>query len=312
MAALATCVVFEEQVEVPLALARWPTSAAWRSRTSFPRRAASTMSAAASRWTWPQRIFCHGTLKSEIVSVLQHYENRDAWDIFVDSTRVSSVVGDCSTEPDVVFICARLAAGRVRLVPKASNEPALRRGRGIGPISIVELVSHSSGHEDTRRLPPAYFAAGVCEFWLVDARGREPIFLIHHRGANGFQPVVPDADGFQASHVLGRRYRLNAARDADGNWEFDPRRSRLMPSPPQISPEEAVRRVAQVREALVGEVHKVIIGQDEMIEQMLVCVFARGHCLTIGVPGLAKTLAVSHAGPGAAAAVQRGSNSRPT
>jgi MoxR-like ATPase len=40
-------------------------------------------------------------------------------------------------------------------------------------------------------------------------------------------------------------------------------------------------------------VHKVIIGQDEMIEQMLVCIFARGHCLTIGVPGLAKTLAVS-------------------
>ena len=60
-----------------------------------------------------------------------------------------------------------------------------------------------------------------------------------------------------------------------------------------MSPEEAVRRVAQAREALVSEVHKVIIGQDEMIEQMLICIFARGHCLTIGVPGLAKTLAVS-------------------
>ena len=62
---------------------------------------------------------------------------------------------------------------------------------------------------------------------------------------------------------------------------------------PQMSPEEAVRRVAQAREALVGEVHKIIIGQDEMIEQMLICTFARGHCLTIGVPGLAKTLTVS-------------------
>ena len=40
---------------------------------------------------------------------------------------------------------------------------------------------------------------------------------------------------------------------------------------PQLSPEEAVRRVAQAREALVSEVHKVIIGQDEMIEQMLIC-----------------------------------------
>jgi MoxR-like ATPase len=66
-----------------------------------------------------------------------------------------------------------------------------------------------------------------------------------------------------------------------------------MPTTPQMSPEEAVRRVAQAREALVGEVHKVIIGQDEMIEQMLVCIFARGNCLTIGVPGLAKTLTIS-------------------
>jgi MoxR-like ATPase len=51
--------------------------------------------------------------------------------------------------------------------------------------------------------------------------------------------------------------------------------------------------VAHAREVLTAEVHKVIIGQDEMLEQMLVCIFARGHCLTIGVPGLAKTLAVS-------------------
>ncbi|RMF94381.1 MAG: AAA family ATPase, partial [Planctomycetota bacterium] len=60
-----------------------------------------------------------------------------------------------------------------------------------------------------------------------------------------------------------------------------------------MSPEEAVRRVAQARELLLKEVHKVIIGQDEMIEQMMICIFARGHCLTIGVPGLAKTLTVS-------------------
>ena len=60
-----------------------------------------------------------------------------------------------------------------------------------------------------------------------------------------------------------------------------------------VSPEEAVRRVARARDTLVTEVHKVIIGQDEMIEQMLICIFARGHCLTIGVPGLAKTLTVS-------------------
>ena len=60
-----------------------------------------------------------------------------------------------------------------------------------------------------------------------------------------------------------------------------------------LSPEEAVRRVARARELLVHEIHKVIVGQDEMLDQMLITLFARGHCLTIGVPGLAKTLTVS-------------------
>jgi MoxR-like ATPase len=67
----------------------------------------------------------------------------------------------------------------------------------------------------------------------------------------------------------------------------------MPPANTPLSPEEAVRRIAQAREALAAEVHKAIIGQDEMIEQMLICIFARGNCLTIGVPGLAKTLAVS-------------------
>ena len=65
------------------------------------------------------------------------------------------------------------------------------------------------------------------------------------------------------------------------------------PGSQQINQEEAVQRVSQARELLLKEVHKTIIGQEEMIEQMLICIFARGHCLTIGVPGLAKTLTVS-------------------
>jgi len=65
------------------------------------------------------------------------------------------------------------------------------------------------------------------------------------------------------------------------------------PPTPPMTPEEAVRRIALAREKLLAEVHKVIVGQDEMIEQMLICLFARGHCLTIGVPGLAKTLTIS-------------------
>ncbi len=61
----------------------------------------------------------------------------------------------------------------------------------------------------------------------------------------------------------------------------------------KMTPEEAVARVQQAARALKAELGKVIIGQEQMIEEMLICLFARGHCLTIGVPGLAKTLTVS-------------------
>jgi MoxR-like ATPase len=46
-------------------------------------------------------------------------------------------------------------------------------------------------------------------------------------------------------------------------------------------------------EKVLFEVSRVVVGQDRMVERMLVCLLARGHCLLEGVPGVAKTLAVS-------------------
>src|SRR5438876_11545661 len=48
----------------------------------------------------------------------------------------------------------------------------------------------------------------------------------------------------------------------------------------------------QKYQALLAEVHRVIIGQEKIIEHLLTVLFARGHALIIGVPGLAKTLLV--------------------
>jgi len=47
------------------------------------------------------------------------------------------------------------------------------------------------------------------------------------------------------------------------------------------------------RGAILGELRKVIVGQDQVVEQLLTVLFANGHCLLVGVPGLAKTLLVS-------------------
>ena len=51
-------------------------------------------------------------------------------------------------------------------------------------------------------------------------------------------------------------------------------------------------RVAQGRERILGEIRKVIVGQDEVIDQVLMAIFTGGHCLITGVPGLAKTLLI--------------------
>ncbi|MFH2006795.1 MAG: AAA family ATPase [bacterium] len=53
-----------------------------------------------------------------------------------------------------------------------------------------------------------------------------------------------------------------------------------------------VARAADARAAVEGEVHKRIVGQDGVIELMLTGLVSRGHCLLVGVPGLAKTLLV--------------------
>jgi len=61
------------------------------------------------------------------------------------------------------------------------------------------------------------------------------------------------------------------------------------------TPEEltVVEQLGKARNLILQEVHKVIVGQEEVIEQLLLAMFARGHCLMVGVPGLAKTLLIS-------------------
>ena len=56
---------------------------------------------------------------------------------------------------------------------------------------------------------------------------------------------------------------------------------------------EAVRRLNEAYQTIRRELGKVIVGQDRVIEYLLTAVFARGHALLLGVPGLAKTLMVS-------------------
>jgi MoxR-like ATPase len=60
-----------------------------------------------------------------------------------------------------------------------------------------------------------------------------------------------------------------------------------------MSDKEAIDQLVVHYKELKNEIHKVIVGQDEVVDQVLISIFSRGHCLLVGVPGLAKTLLVN-------------------
>jgi MoxR-like ATPase len=55
---------------------------------------------------------------------------------------------------------------------------------------------------------------------------------------------------------------------------------------------QAAQRLQEAYQQITAELAKVVIGQQQVIEELLVAMFARGHCLLVGVPGLAKTLMI--------------------
>ena len=60
-----------------------------------------------------------------------------------------------------------------------------------------------------------------------------------------------------------------------------------------IAESSAIRKLADAREKISEQLSKVIVGQHQVIEELLISLFSRGHCLLEGVPGLAKTLLIS-------------------
>ncbi len=66
-----------------------------------------------------------------------------------------------------------------------------------------------------------------------------------------------------------------------------------MPDKPSKSDIELLEKLASSRMSIKNELAKVIVGQDAVIDNLIITLLCRGHCLLIGVPGLAKTLMIS-------------------
>lgn len=221
---MAATVRFEEQIEIPFAVQSLADFRDWAASDGFPQSGRiDFLSGSIEVEMSPEDLFCHGTLKGEIYATLHRRVKRDRLGhLFVDRARVSCPAAQLSVEPDVVFVSTESrAAGRIRLVPKTGGESGRYVEVEGPPDLIVEIVSDASVKKDTQRLPEAYARAGVAEFWLADARGRELLFRIHHLTADGYRPAEVDQAGFQHSPTFDVGFRLDGQRNEQGEWSFD-------------------------------------------------------------------------------------------
>ncbi len=219
---MATAIIFEDALTIPSCdgLGEFRV---WTRSTGFPEK---------GRIDWlggrievdmsPENLFTHGTLKTELAArIYGVIREANRGEVFVDRTRVVCPAADLSVEPDVVVVThASIDAGRVAFVPASSDSGSFVEIEG-GPDLVVEIVSNASVHKDTRRLPPAYHAAGVRELWIVDVRTESPVFRVLRRGRRGYEDVPVTADGWRESDVLEREVRLVIQQTPRGTPRYD-------------------------------------------------------------------------------------------
>ncbi len=129
----------------------------------------------------------------------------------------------------------------------------------------------------------------------------------HHAviARNGHGCQITDAGSRNGILVDGQK--VNSFDLADGTvfalgdveFVFSAQDEVVATAPAAAPKEEVSPDIASLKNAhdkILAEIGKVIVGQREVLNQMLVALFARGHCLLIGVPGLAKTLMVKTLG----------------
>jgi Uma2 family endonuclease len=212
----------ESGVRVPADVFDLPGFLRWVRSGEFPERGRiSFLDGEVNVDMSPEELRTHNFLKGDLYSGVDRWVSRlDLGQMFSDRSLLVNEAANLSTEPDIMFCRWKtLTSGRARLFEVEEGSGRWMEVHG-SPDLVIEIISATSVYKDTKRLPPRYFAAGVKEYWIVDARGDEIDFRVLRRGKRGFVPVKPDADGYLRSRVLGGSFRLVRKRTRIGGWKY--------------------------------------------------------------------------------------------
>ncbi|MFO0808552.1 MAG: Uma2 family endonuclease [Gemmataceae bacterium] len=165
-----------------------------------------------------EEFFTHNQVKFAFTRVLGNVVvEGDLGRVVPDGMLLASEDANLSCEPDCSFVSHDgFDSGRVEIVEGKGNTNLVMTG---APDMVLEIVSRTSVKKDTVLLRKLYWAAGVPEFWLVDARGDAPQFDILKHAANGYVAARKSA-GWLKSAVFGRAFRLTRGTDRRGKPEF--------------------------------------------------------------------------------------------
>jgi Uma2 family endonuclease len=224
MSTRAAVILDDEDLRIPAEVFTFEDFRRWSQGGEFPERGRiDYLDGEVEVDLSPEDLYTHSVVKTAIAGELITLVSKSGrGNVFIDRTRIASPAAQLSVEPDVVVVFwESLESGRIREVPAASRE----EGRFIelegAPDLVVEVVSDSSVKKDLKRLPGFYARAGVPELWTIDARREALLFEIRALGPEGYQVQPADGDGWVASPVLGRRFRLRRYLRKMGRFSYD-------------------------------------------------------------------------------------------
>jgi hypothetical protein len=165
-----------------------------------------------------EQIFSHLAVKGEFTRVLGNLVVEiDSGTLLPDGLLLTNIDADLSGKPDLTYFSYEAQEERrIRLIEGSTHGYTEVIG---SPDMVLEIVSDSSVEKDMAILPEDYFAAGIIEYWRVDARESPPTFEIFRRNLKAFVAVRKQG-GWLKSTVFGKFFRLSQSTDRAGNPKY--------------------------------------------------------------------------------------------